>query len=98
MNTPANGPITENGTITIADASAKPAAVVARSGEKASEATSAAWTAVGGLADEPDREEPAEVGVAQGVSQAPDACRGGNAHRRHIVGAAPVTPMPAPIP
>jgi hypothetical protein len=43
MNTPTNGPINEKGTITIAEASAKLLAVVARSGEKTSEATSAAW-------------------------------------------------------
>ena len=43
MKTPTNGPITENGTITIAEAIAKLAAVVARSGENTSEATSAAW-------------------------------------------------------
>jgi hypothetical protein len=43
MKTPAKGPITQKGTATIADAMANPEAVVCFSGEKASEATNAAW-------------------------------------------------------
>ena len=43
MKTPVKGPISENGTATMAVATRKPLAVVCLSGENASEATSAAW-------------------------------------------------------
>ena len=43
MKTPANGPITEKGMMTIAEANANPEAVPCCSGENTKEATNAAW-------------------------------------------------------
>ena len=78
MKTPTNGPISENGTITIADASAKLAAVVERSGENDERGDERGLhESVGGLAHEAHREQPPEVGVAQRVARTPQR-RGGS--------------------